>query len=35
MFNKIILDPLKKFRIAAKFEDIDPSKQVVADVFDL
>ena len=35
MFNKIILDPLKKFRAAAKFEDIDPSKQVITDVFDL
>lgn len=26
MFSKIILDPLKRFRIACKFEDSDPSK---------
>ena len=25
MFNKIILDPLKRFRIACKFKDSDPS----------
>lgn len=35
MFNKIILDPLKRFRIACKFHEIDPSKQVVADIFSL
>lgn len=35
MFNKIILDPLKRFREACKFENSDPSKQVVADVFSL
>lgn len=35
MFNKIILDPLKRFRIACKFEDTDPSKQAVFDVFSL
>ena len=35
MFFKIILDPLKAFRNACKFENIDPSKQVAFDVFDL
>ena len=35
MFKKIILDPLKRFREAAKFADSDPSKQVVQDIFEL
>lgn len=35
MFTKIILDPLKKFRDACKFDDIDPSKQAVFDIFNL
>lgn len=35
MFQKIILDPLKRFREACQFEDTDPTKQVVQDVFDL
>lgn len=35
MFNKIILDPLKRFREACKFEDIDPSCQAEFDVFEL
>jgi hypothetical protein len=35
MFNKIILDPLKRFREACKFEDTDPSKQVIQDIFAL
>lgn len=35
MFNKLILDPLKRFRIACKFKDHDPSKQVQFDLFDL
>lgn len=34
MFNKIILDPLKRFREACGFKDIDPSKQTVADIFE-
>ena len=25
MFDKVILDPLKKFRISCKFTDVDPS----------
>ena len=35
MFKKIILDPLKRFREAAKFADSDPSKQIVQDIFAL
>lgn len=35
MFNKIILDPLKRFRIACRFNEIDPSKQVLQDIFAL
>ena len=35
MFNKIILDPLKRFREACHFENKDPSKQVVFDIFSL
>jgi DNA polymerase elongation subunit (family B) len=35
MFTKIILDPLKKFREACKFSDMDPSKQNVFDIFNL
>lgn len=35
MFDKLILDPLKRFREATKFESIDPSKQVVQDIFNL
>ena len=35
MFNKIILDPLKRLREACKFDNSDPSKQVVYDVFEL
>ena len=35
MFNKIILDPLKRFREACHFEDTDPSKQVQFDIFSL
>ena len=35
MFNKIILDPLKRFREACNFEDSDPSKQVEFDIFSL
>lgn len=35
MFNKLILDPLKKFRAACGFGEFDPSKQVVQDVFEL
>jgi hypothetical protein len=35
MFNKIILDPLKRFREACHFENSDPSKQVVMDIFSL
>lgn len=35
MFTKIILDQLKKFREACKFNNIDPKKQMVQDIFDL
>jgi len=35
MFDKIILDQLKRFREACHFEDIDPRKQVMQDVFEL
>lgn len=35
MFNKIILDPLKRFRIACKFKESDPSDQMVQDIFEL
>lgn len=35
MFEKIILDPLKSFREACKFNDIDPSKQTKVDIFEL
>ena len=35
MFNKIILDPLKRFREACHFEDTDPSKQAQFDIFSL
>lgn len=35
MFDKIILDPLKNFRKACKFNDIDPSKQAAFDIFSL
>lgn len=35
MFDKIILDPLKRFREACHFESHDPSKQVQFDIFDL
>ena len=35
MFNKVILDPLKKFRIACQFSEIDPSRQVQFDIFTL
>ena len=35
MFNKIILDQIKRMREACGFGDVDPSKQVVQDVFAL
>lgn len=35
MFEKTILDPLKRFRTACGFQDLDPSKEAVADVFAL
>ena len=35
MFDKIILDPLKRFREACKFQDLDPSKSVIQDIFSL
>lgn len=35
MFDKIILDPLKRFREACHFENTDPSKQVQFDIFSL
>ena len=35
MFDKLILDPLKKFREATKFETFDPSKQVLFNICDL
>ena len=35
MFNKIIIEPLKRFREATHFETVDPSKQVVQDIFAL
>ena len=35
MFQKIILEPLKRMREACHFSDHDPNKQVVADVFAL
>lgn len=35
MFNKIILDPLKRFREACHFDDTDPSKQAQFDIFSL
>lgn len=35
MFEKLILDPLKRFREACRFSDTDPSKQVVFDIFSL
>jgi hypothetical protein len=35
MFEKIILDPLKRLRIACHYQDHDPSKQVMCDVFSL
>lgn len=35
MFDKIVLDQLKRFREACKFDDVDPKKQVVQDIFDL
>lgn len=33
MFNKIILDPLKRFREACRFSNFDPSNQMVEDIF--
>jgi hypothetical protein len=35
MFDKLILDPLKRFREATKFDTFDPSKQVEFDIFQL
>lgn len=35
MFKKIILDPLKRFRAACHFSEVDPSKQAVQDIFAL
>lgn len=35
MFEKIILDPLKRFREACKFQNFNPDKQVQFDIFDL
>jgi hypothetical protein len=35
MFDKIILDPLKRFREACKFTDFNPDKQVQFDIFEL
>ena len=35
MFNKLILDPLKRFRQACHFGEFDPSKQVLTDIFEL
>lgn len=35
MFEKIILDPLKRLREACKFSTHDPSKQVECDIFSL
>ena len=35
MFNKIILDQIKRMREACGFGDVDPRKQVVQDIFEL
>lgn len=35
MFTKTILDPLKSFRNATKFDDINPSESMVEDIFAL
>lgn len=35
MFDKIILDQLKRFREACHFSESDPRKQIVQDIFDL
>lgn len=35
MFNKIMLDQLKRYREACGFADFDPKKQVIQDIFDL
>lgn len=35
MFEKLIQDPLKRFREACGFQNVDPTKQVQFDIFDL
>ena len=35
MFTKTVLDPLKSFRNATKFDDINPSESMVEDIFSL
>lgn len=35
MFDKVILDPLKRFREACKFTNFDPSNQMLENIFDL
>lgn len=35
MFEKVILDPLKRFREACRFQNLDPSKQVVFDIMNM
>lgn len=35
MFDKIVISPLKRYREACNFDDIDPRQQVIQDIFDL
>lgn len=35
MFEKLIQDPLKRFREACGFRNVDPTKQVQFDIFNL
>lgn len=35
MFDKVILDPLKRFREACKFANFDPSNQMLENIFDM
>lgn len=35
MFTKTVLDPLKSFRIATKFDDVNPSEAMIEDIFAL
>jgi hypothetical protein len=35
MFTKTVLDPLKSFRIATKFDDVNPSEAMMEDIFAL